>query len=66
MHNFSLTPPPFENEHCQVLKSLIPTEHDMWNEKTKEIGVHTDKSWISKNSTSVPSMVTKGNKKLHR
>ena len=48
----------------KTFKRLMPLVNDMWCAKTEEIGVRTVKSWIVKNSSSIPSMITKCNQNM--
>ena len=42
----------------------MPLANDTWCAKTEKIGVRTIKSWLVKNSTLVPSMITKCNQNM--
>ena len=48
----------------KTFKRLMPLVNDMWCAKTEEIGVRTVEPWIVKNSSSIPSMITKCNQNM--
>ena len=54
----------YQHGSLRHFKRLMPLVNDMWCAKTEENGVRTVKSWIVKNSSSIPSMITKCNQNM--